>query len=60
MTKINGLYLTPTGFKCASRDRVQPAGVFLGKLPKGEARKLRKACRAQGHRLHAAAASVRN
>jgi hypothetical protein len=38
------------------QERPRPAGKVFGSLPKGEARRLRKALRAAGHRAHAAAA----
>lgn len=48
-TKINGksVYVTPTGVR-VGKGKVTPAGAFFAALPKGHARRLRKALRAAG------------
>lgn len=58
---LNGkaLYATPTGIKITARGSVTPPSVVLGRLPKGEARRVRKAARAIG-RLDIAAAKAQN
>jgi len=52
------VYATAKGLKLGSTGKVQPAGEVLGLLPKGEARKLRKALRSTGHAEKAAAPRV--
>ena len=49
-----GIFATSTGFKVGGKGRVSKPGAFLRTLPKGTARKLRKAARAAGFRRHAA------
>lgn len=54
--KILGcVYATPTGLKVGSRGKVQPASSVLSSLPKGAARKIRKALRRAGYPAHASA-----
>ncbi len=47
---LNGrnIFATPTGLKATARGKVIPASVFFGTMPKGEARRLRKALRKAG------------
>ena len=42
------VFATPTGVKLSSRGRVLSAGELFGVLPKGEARRIRKALRRAG------------
>ncbi len=49
------VFVTPTGFKLGSKGKVVSTGEFLGSLPKGEARKLRKECYKMGQKSKASA-----
>jgi hypothetical protein len=42
------VYATPTGLRLNSKGRVLPDGIFLGTVPKGTARAIRKALRSSG------------
>jgi len=42
------VYATATGLKLTARGKVLPAGALLAALPKGDARKVRKALRSAG------------
>lgn len=50
LIQLNGntYYAAATGLKIGYRGKVQPTGNALAALPKGDARKLRKAARAAG------------
>lgn len=54
-TAAGAVYATPTGLKVTARGKVHDPGYIYGALPKGDARKLRKAARAAGFTRHAAA-----
>ncbi len=49
------VWVTPTGFKLSSKGKVVSTGEFLGSLPKGEARKLRKEMFKMGQKSKASA-----
>lgn len=52
---VNPVYATPTGLKTSARGPVVPPASVYGNLPKGTARRLRKAAHAAGYVGHAAA-----